>query len=354
MLKRAVGVVVSIDKVRNDIAELTIRLNNMTQKAIAYIFLTGNISVGDRVLLNTTAVKKKLGTGGFHYVMANLTNPQESSDTDFAGHIVKCRYTPVQHTVLSAEEDESPHRQAICDFTSLNGMSVIVGQLHSQLAPAAAAVKIKSNYNAKICYIMTDTAALPIGFSRSVTDLKQKGFVDLAITCGQAFGGDIEAVNIYTAMIVASSLCDVIIVTPGPGNVGTGTKYGFTSIEQGNIINAVNLLKGKPIAIPRISFADERERHYGISHHTITSLCEIVLTPCTIPIPKMKEESLSIVKQQISQFELDEKHEIVFTDGEAGIVELISKGILMQTMGRGYEEDCEFFLAASAAGMIAL
>ena len=30
----------------------------------------------------------------------------------------------------------------------------------------------------------------------------------------------------------------------GPGIVGTGTKYGFSGIEQGYIIDAVNNLRG--------------------------------------------------------------------------------------------------------------
>ena len=39
-----------------------------------------------------------------------------------------------------------------------------------------------------------------------------------------------------------------------------------------------------PIAIPRISFADQRERHKGISHHSITVLKEIVNVSVNLPI----------------------------------------------------------------------
>ena len=31
----------------------------------------------------------------------------------------------------------------------------------------------------------------------------------------------------------------------GPGIVGTGTKYGFSGIEQGQIIDAINTLSGR-------------------------------------------------------------------------------------------------------------
>ena len=76
----------------------------------------------------------------------------------------------------------------------------------------------------------------------------------------------------------------------GPGIAGTGTKYGFTGIEQGPILDAVHKLGGLPIAIPRISFADQRERHKGISHHSITVFKEIVNVNVNIPITIYEDE----------------------------------------------------------------
>ena len=192
MLKKTVGKVTEITSIRGCISEIRVDINGSEERAMAYTDLTGGISVGDDVLLNTTAVYKKLGTGGYHFVMANLTNPANGDDSESVGHIVKCRYTPMQHTVLSAEEEESPYCSAIKNFESLKGKPVVVGQLHSQLAPAAAAVKRKSCYKAKVAYIMTDTAALPIAFSKTVTELKEKGLLDITLTCGQSFGGDVE------------------------------------------------------------------------------------------------------------------------------------------------------------------
>ncbi|MCD5405117.1 MAG: DUF3866 family protein [Desulfotomaculum sp.] len=42
-----------------------------------------------------------------------------------------------------------------------------------------------------------------------------------------------------------------------------------TFIEQGQTINAVHTLGGRAIAAARISFADKRYRHIGLSHHKI-------------------------------------------------------------------------------------
>lgn len=353
MLTRALARVVSVDLVRDDCLELTVDVYGQHARAIAYVNLVGQVRAEDEVLLNTTAVRKSLGTGGYHFVIANLTSPE--NDEDSVGHIVKARYTPVQQTVLSVEEEDSPERGAIDEFESLRGMPVLIGQLHSQLAPAAAAIKRQTHPSARVAYIMTDSAALPMAFSRNVNELRGKGVIDTTITVGQAFGGEIEAVNTYTGLIAARQVAkaDVAIVCPGPGNVGTGTTYGYSSIEQGEIVNAVNVLGGAAIAIARISFADPRPRHQGLSHHTITSLGRIALTRCTLVLPMMDQMRLLAVQAQIDHSALSYKHKTRIIDGKPGIIHLQERGFRLSSMGRSFEEDPEFFLAASAAGSLA-
>ncbi len=231
--------------------------------------------------------------------MANLSSDDVGEIDE--GHIVKARYTPVQHTVLAVEEKDSPERGEIEEFATLNSMPVVIGQLHSQLAPAAGAIKRLSNGRARVAYIMTDSAALPLDFSRQVHELRGKGLIDSTITVGQAFGGEIEAVNIYTGLIAAKQVAgaDAVIVCPGPGNVGTGTLYGFSSIEQGEIVNAVNVLGGSAIAVARISFADPRPRHQGLSHHTITSLGRVALTKCILALPMIDQMRLLAIQEHI-------------------------------------------------------
>jgi hypothetical protein len=354
MLARARGRVVSIESVRGDAVELTVEIGGDRGKAVAYASIVGPVGIGDEVLLNTTAVRKSLGTGGYHFVIANLSS-QEPSTEDEAGHIVKVRYTPVQQTVLAVEEEDSPERLAIEKFESLNGTPVVIGQLHSQLGPAAAAIKRLTFNRARVCYVMTDSAALAMAFSRNVYDLRNMGLLDSTITVGQAFGGEIETVNVYTGLIAAIQVAkaDAVVVCPGPGNVGTGTTFGFSSIEQGEIVNAVNTLGGSAIAVARISFADPRPRHQGLSHHTITALGRVALSKCTIALPMIDQMRLMAVQEQIAHSALTYKHKTRIMDGKPGIIELQEKGFSMRSMGRSYAEDEEFFLSASAAGAVA-
>lgn len=348
MISKRVGVVESIVDQSEGLDDIRVSINGDIQRAYNYSKMTGKINVGDEVVLNTTAVELSLGTGGYHFVITNLNNLE--SDLTQGGHIMKLRYTPFQVKVDSVEEQESIYHDKIENFKSLDGMPVIVGTLHSMLTPFVASYK-KNNPNKKLVYIMTDGAALPIYLSKNVDTLKSKGLIDSTITIGSAFGGDHECINIYTALITAKEIlnADCVFVSMGPGIAGTGTKYGFTGIEQGPILDAVYKLGGNPIAIPRVSFADKRDRHVGMSHHSITVFKDIVNVKVNIPITSYEDEKIDVVKSQIEKNKLENKHNITIIDNKNTKLDLDYFGLKVRSMGRNYEQDKEFFEAASTA-----
>ncbi|MEF9991113.1 MAG: DUF3866 family protein [Romboutsia sp.] len=348
MISKRVGVVESIKDRSKGLDDIRVNINGKIQRAYNYPKISGDINIGDEVILNTTAVELSLGTGGYHFVIANLNN-MESSLTE-GGHIMKLRYTPFQVKVNSVEEQDSLYHDKIEKFTSLENMPVVVGTLHSMLTPFCASYK-KNNPTKKLVYIMTDGAALPIYLSKNVDTLKSKGLIDSTITIGNAFGGDYECINIYTALITAKEIlhADVVFVSMGPGIAGTGTKYGFTGIEQGPILDAVKKLYGNPIMVPRVSFADKRDRHFGISHHSITVLKDIVNVKVNIPITTYEDHKIDKIKNQIKENELDDNHNIVYIKNNNTKEDLDYFNLKVRSMGRGYHEDCEFFEAASTA-----
>jgi len=354
MLNRRRAKVLEILSRRPDVLEILVDVDGERCKAICYPDLTGEVSRDDEVLVNTTALDLGLGTGGFHFVICNLSRPEEEKSPP-SGRIMKLRYTPVQRSVVSVEEDDSFTRRRMHDFVSLDGMPVVCCELHSQIAPVAAAVKTVSGYLVRIAYLMTDGAALPLAFSRLVKDLKSAGLIDRTITCGQAFGGDFEAINVYTGLIATkqAAKADIAIVSQGPGNAGTGSKYGFSGIQQGEAANACSILGGTPIIVPRISFADSRERHRPVSHHTVTILSEVALFPCWVPVPNMPEQKLAEVTAVLKRAVSKAGHKIRVIDADAGLEEMARKHLQVKTMGRSVGEDREFFLAGAAAGVLA-
>ena len=348
MISKKVGIVQEIVDSSEELDDIRVNVGGKIHRAYNYPKITGNINIGDEVILNTTAVELSLGTGGYHFVISNLNNKE--SDLSPGGHIMKLRYTPFQVKVNSVEDHESKYHSIINNFETLDDMPVVVGTLHSMLTPFVASYK-RYNPHKKLVYIMTDGAALPIYLSNNVQNLKSKNLIDTTITIGNAFGGDYECINIYTALIMAKEIikADVVFISMGPGIAGTGTKYGFTGIEQGPILDAIRKLGGNPIAIPRISFADQRERHIGISHHSMTIFKEIVNVNVNIPITIYEKEKFDYIKTQVKDNGLFDKHNIIYLENNNCKEDLDYFNLRVRSMGRSYEQDKEFFEAASTA-----
>jgi hypothetical protein len=139
----------------------------------------------------------------------------------------------------------------------------------------------------------------------------------------------------------------------GPGVVGTGTTLGHTAIEQGHLLDATSALGGRPIACVRISYADKRARHHGVSHHTLTALRLATHKRATVVVPQLPPDYAESIQEQLRQAGVDDKHEIVTADGEPGLALLAERMIKPSSMGRSLDEVRELFLAAAAAGKAA-
>ena len=305
------------------------------ERAYVLTRLIGPVAVGDRVVVNTTAVDLALGTGGWHVVHWNLS--REAWSDEGRGHILKLRYTPLQLDTGAAEEHPD-----YAEPPSLDGMPVVACALHSQLACVAAVFK-HLRPDKRLVYVMTDAASLPLALSDLVHDLADRGLLDATVTAGQAFGGDHEAVNLPSALDVAKAAAhaDAVVVATGPGVVGTGTKHGFSALEVAGIVDAAGVAGGRPIVALRYSDADPRPRHQGISHHSTTAL-QYMHEQAVVPIPA-KEKAFGAGARH--------KVEHVVVPDVPALLE--AAGLRVTTMGRGPEDDPRFYAYAGAAGVVA-
>ncbi|GAB6098993.1 DUF3866 family protein [Halanaerocella petrolearia] len=352
MIETNQGEVIEVINHRPGITEVNLLVANQERKAINYDQLTGSVKVGDKVVVNTTAVSLDLGTGGYDFII--WIKGQQSKLQD-KGHIMKLRYTPYQLQTCSLAEQESSTHNQVQDFESLKGTPVVVGTLHSML-PAIAVMIKEIDPSLEIAYIMTDGAALPLSFSKLVNYLITDELIDTTITIGHSFGGDLEAVNIYSGLIGSYQIAkaDVIIVTMGPGIVGTGTKYGFSGTEQADILHAVKALDGEPIAVPRINFSDSRGRHYGLSHHSRTNLGELTFVKALIGLPYLPQDKTKVVEKQLIDSGINNQHQIFYRSGARALTNLKELDFNITTMGHSLEEAKEYFMTAGVAGLIAV
>jgi hypothetical protein len=354
------GTVTGIRAEWNGAVELTVARRDAGAEevlALAYTDLMAAPAVGDRVLLNVAALERGLGTGGYALVIAVLdakgrvtAQPPQPS-----GHLVKARYLPLQAMVAGADEQGSAYHELLADADSIDAMPVVVADLHSALAPILLAIEY-DRPGTRVVYLMSDQGALPLAFSRSVAELGAAGLLAGTVTVGQAFGGDLEAVTVHSGLLAARLALDaeVVVVTQGPGNLGTGTRWGFSGVNAGEAINAAATLGGRPVATLRISGADARERHRGVSHHSLTAYGRVALHPADIAVPDLAgdpspamAELAEIIADGVAQLS---RHRLVKVDLTGLRAVLAESPLRLSSMGRGLDDDPAYFLAAAAAG----
>ena len=331
-------------------------------RAVAYEALTGVPVAGERVRLEVSALDRALGTGGHAMVSARLD--ALPADPPREGHLVKARYMPDQVMVTGVDEQGTTHHgllsQPIGDL-DLEGMPVVVADLHSSLPAVLAGLRSPDGARQpRVVYVMTDGGALPLAYSRLVAALSEAGWLAGTVTAGQAWGGDIEAVSVHNALLAARHVlhADAAIVIQGPGNLGTETPWGFSGVACGDAVNAIATLGGRPVACLRVSQADARPRHLGISHHSMTAYGRVALAGADVVVPIL-EGALGVQVRREAEVLCEPRpgaaqHRLVEVPAD-GLMELLraaeaETGVRLSTMRRGLDEDTAAFIAAAAAG----
>ena len=293
---------------------------------VAYPRLTGPVEEGDEVVVNVQARELGLGSGGFDVLYVNLTRGLELA-ADEGAHVMKLPYTPGQAAVRHVEEDGP-----LAD--SLDGLPVVCCSLHSQLAPVCAGI----GAGRRVAYVQVAGGALPVSLSDTIRALKERGLVETAIAAGTCVDGDVHAVTTAAALAWAKARgYEAAVCAIGPGIVGTASRLGHGGLAAAEAANAAAALGGSAIVAARVSEADERDRHHGVSHHTraVLELClgdVKVAWPTGLAAPDWLERRVEVEVEGWRQ---------------------ACAGLPLSHMGRGPDDEPAFFAAAFAAGRVA-
>lgn len=301
-----------------------VRLEVDGQSCIAYPRLTGPVEEGDVVLVNSQAVELGLGSGGFDVLYANLTRGLQLP-ADEGAHVMVHPYAPAQHAVRFAEESGTPR-------TRIDDLPVVCLGLHSQLAPACAALSGR-----RVAYVQLAGGALPVSLSDSLRALKARRLVDTTIAVSPCVDADVQCVTTAAALTHAAAAgAEIVVCGVGPGIVGTGSQWGHGGLAVAEAANVASALGASPIVAPRVSFGDERPRHRGVSHHTKSALA-LCLGTVRVAWPRGldKPAGMDVVEVDVSGWEVACGH------------------LPLDHMGRGPTEDPWFFACAFAAGRLA-
>jgi hypothetical protein len=328
-----------------DESPLTVEVGGERRRAWADATLLGEMREGDEVVVNVAALDLELGSGGFDVVHVNLTRGLGASD-EGREHVMKLNYTSLQHPIAPVELPvRLMHPTGAKGAPERDGRSipVLVLPLHGHLAPAAWAVA-QAAPGLKAGYVQTGGGALPGSLSRDVAQLRERGLLCDHITAAPAYGGEREALSVAGALDAAASGLgwDAALVGPGPGIIGSETRFGHGGMAALDSAHAALALGLPTLLSPRLSEADSRDRHRGVSHHTLTVL-ELLLGGVEVPVPAGKAE----VSTRLTEAAGD-RHELC--EAQPDLAGYAASGFSARVMGRGIEDDPLFFAAPLAAG----
>jgi hypothetical protein len=326
MLTLRRGIVVEADAAARE-QRVVVEVEGARRPAIADVGLVGACAVGDDVVVNTVAVDLALGSGGFDVVHVNLTRGLGGAGAQGA-HVMKLNYTSLQHPVHPVEGEELR--------IPLDRPAAVFG-LHGQLAPIAWAFG-RARPSAQLGYVQTAGGALPGGHSRVVRDLRERGLLAGHITAGPAFGGEAEAITTPGAIhhAIADRGWDAVVCGPGPGILGSASALGHGGMIALDSAHAAAALGCPVVLCARMSESDERRRHRGLSHHTVTVLA-LLLARVTVAVPVGDDVSLRGLSPQ--------RH--VVRELRVDYEGYVASGLPARSMGR---DDPLFFRAALACG----
>ena len=344
MLKLRRARVASVAEAGTRVVRLTVTLEGSaeTREAVAYPGLTGPVETGDDVIVNVEARDLELGSGGYDIVHCNLTRGLAGGGAGDA-HVMKLNYTSLQHAVVPLEEglEQAPAHAAL---------PAAVLALHGQL-PCVAFAVAHLRSGTRVGYVQTAGGALPGELSDTVADLLQRGYLAGHVTAGPCHGAAEEAITVEGALDAAARRLgwDCAIVGPGPGILGSNSALGHGGLAAlANSHAALSL--GCPVAlVPRLSSGDERVRHRGLSHHTETVLSLLLRS---VRVPLANGVSLPAGAGLERAIGRGVHHEGVRLDVASLVDPYLSSGLPARTMGRSFDEDRDFFLAALAGGAL--
>jgi Protein of unknown function (DUF3866) len=330
--------------------------------AIADVALVGRAEVGDELIVNVQAIDLGLGSGGFDIVHVNLTRGLQGPGAS-QRNVMKLNYTSLQHAVEPVEDDELR--------LPLKRPAAVLA-LHGQLAAVAWAFAQGAS-GRTLGYVQTEGGALAGSHSRTVHVLRERGLLAGHVTAGAAFGGEREAITTAGALHHGLHTLgwDAAVCGPGPGIVGSSSPLGHGGMSALDSAHAALALGCPTLLVARMSSGDERVRHRGISHHTLTVL-DLLLEPVTVALPAGMRSPVgadlraglgavfgdamrarAIENRPALALGVERPVRITRHDWRRAVVDLPAfgaSGLPTQTMGRGLIEDPLFFAAALAGG----
>ena len=179
--------------------------------------------------------------------------------------------------------------------------------------------------------------------------------------------------------MTAAPTSEILRPMAGPVEPAQATRHGVgvadVSLDPSGFwgrrqtVNAAATLGGRPVASLRVSGADPRPRHQGISHHSLTAYGRVALLRADVPVPGFGQVADSFAEtdhdpralearvreQALTLASTTARHTLVDVEATQALADTLEGSpVRLSTMGRGTAQDPAAFLAAAVAGQHAV
>ena len=288
----------------------------------------------------------------------NLTRGLSGSSAS-AANVMKLNYTSLQHTVAPVEDGE---------LTLPLERPVGVLALHGQLAAVAWAFAVAAP-GASLGYVQTEGGALPGGHSRTVARAARarpagRPSDGRRRIRGRGRGDHDGRARSTTACARSAGMRPC--AGRARGSSARRRRSGTAAWPRSTPRTPRSRWAAPTLLVARMSSGDERERHRGISHHTLTVL-DLLLEPVTVALPAGMRSPVGVdlraglgavfggegSRSPALALDVERPVRITRHDWRRATVDLpgyAASGLPASTMGRTLAEDPLFFGAALAGG----
>ena len=154
-------------------------------------------------------------------------------------------------------------RRTAASPDDLRGLPVVCCSLHSQLAPVCAGIGPEPASRSS-----SSRAARSPSLSRTLCGRsKRQGLLETRWRSGPCVDGDVACVTPASALAWCAERGSTSSSADRARIVGTATRLRARGLAAAAAARGHAALGGSPILVARISGADQRERHHGVSHH---------------------------------------------------------------------------------------
>ena len=199
---------------------------------------------------------------------------------------------------------------------------------------------------------MTDGGALPAWFSRTARRAAPTGSPARSPSARRSAATS-RPTNVHSGLLAARHVlrADVAVVTPGAGQPRHRHPLGLLRRRRRarRSTRRPRWAAGRSASL-RISDADPRARHRGVSHHSLTAYGRVALAPADLVVPDGLPEPLAAAVDA-ALAPLGPPHRArPGRRRRAGRRRCAALPVQLSTMGRGLDADHAYFLSAAAAG----